>query len=71
MIIKNKWILCTNLRSDQEVSKGDSLIIYDDLKIKGIPRKQLRKTLCRSYSMVKQEDIVIDTDNDRIDKPQY
>ncbi|GIO97113.1 hypothetical protein J14TS5_21990 [Paenibacillus lautus] len=71
MIIKNKWILCTTLRSDQEVSKGDSLIIYDDLKIKGIPRKQLRKTLCRSYSMVKQEDIVIDTDNDRIDKPQY
>lgn len=79
MIIEiDGYFLSTILCSDKEFSKGDLINMYDDLKNKGIPRKQLPETLCRLYSMEKKEeieglriDIVIDTDTDRIYKPQY
>lgn len=78
MIIEiDGYFLRTILRSDKEFSKGDLINMYDDLK-NNISRKQLPETLCRLYSMEKQEemeglriDIVIDTDTDRIYKPQY
>lgn len=79
MIIEiDGYFLRTILRSDKELSKDEIKNIYEDLRRKGTSCKQLPETFCRLYNMEIQEEIeglriniVIDTDTDRIYKPQY